>query len=430
MSAAALPIRHFCTYPGNGGAGIAALRLVRAQREAGTDAILHGLVASEDEILRGIAYERGLLANLHRRWRARQIRRLAPGYSGISQQGGAFFTDRCTHGVAMAEAAQGAALIHLHWVCDLMDYGDTLLRLPPRTPVVWTLHDMGSFTGGCSYSLGCDGFTRSCSACPQLTTAAACKEAAASHARRLAAVQRHLADRLTLITPSNWLAGEARRSSIFRDVRCEVIPNAFPLEIFHPDLREQQRAALGWPPGDQVLLFAAASVDNPVKGMDLLLKSLPALQRSFPNLRVTYVGNRSGDDLPEGWHWLGAHSDERELARIYAATDVLVVPSRADNYPNVIGESLACGVPVVAADTGGIPDLVRPGETGQLFAAGSAEAFARVLSEFLSNLPDTRTGWMQRCRLFAERHLSGATIAARHHDLYNQLGIDKVPSLT
>ena len=414
-------IRHFCTYPGNGGAGIAALRLVRALRAAGAEASLHGLNVAPDPALRPIRNRRHPLANLQRRLRARQIRRTPPGYRGLSRAGGAFFTDRSAHGVALAEACQGAAVLHFHWMCDLLDYEHTLRRLPPSVQVVWTLHDMGAFTGGCSYSLGCDGFTRDCRGCPQLPAGPAAAEAAASHARRLKAVREHLAGRLTLVTPSAWLAEEARRSSIFRNVRCEVIPNAFPLDVFTPGARFAGRQRYGLEEGPLVVLFSAAAVDNPVKGMRLLLDALPKMQWRYPSLQVAYVGHRVGDDLPESWKWMGSHSDEHTLAEIYAGADVLVVPSLADNYPNVIGEALACGVPVVASDIGGIPDLVRPTGTGQLFAADDARSFLSVLDPFLEELPITRETWSRRCRAFAEATFNGRDIAVRHLDLYADL---------
>jgi hypothetical protein len=59
-------------------------------------------------------------------------------------------------------------IIHLHWIPNLIDYPSFFASLPARQPIVWTLHDMFPFTGGCHYTAGCDAFLTECKNCPQL----------------------------------------------------------------------------------------------------------------------------------------------------------------------------------------------------------------------------------------------------------------------
>ena len=107
------------------------------------------------------------------------------------------------------------------------------------------------------------------------------------------------------------------------------------------------------------------------------------------------------------------------MAAVYSAADLFVSPSLQDNLPNTVLESLACGTPVVGSHTGGIPDMVRPGETGWLFETGNVEALRATLQEALA----TRdlTGLRTRCREVAEREYSLELQAERYKKLYEEV---------
>lgn len=413
-------VHHFCTYPARGGAGIAADRLVRGLIGQGIDARLVGLnpEAKADHI-RGIRYRRDLLSNIRRRLRNCQLAHLPDGYEGISPSGSVFFSDRSPNGMAMSEFFTTSSLIHLHWVCDLIDYPDTMKRIPEGIPLVWTLHDMGAFTGGCSYSLGCRRFEEGCGDCPQLENPRAKRETGLSHGRRARAINR-IKDQLTLVCPSEWMATEARKSSIFTDVRCEVIRNGFDLQVFHPGKRSAGRDLIGCNDEEPVILFVAASFSNPLKGMHTILEAL-RITGDRP-VRVCYLGDKGEGQFPESWQWLGKIHDEDKLAKLYAGSDLLLVPSEADNYPNVICEALACGVPVIASDIGGIPELVRDGVTGYLFEKGNADAFSERVHQLTEDFPSKRDVWSTSCRQFAEGTFEIGEISKRHLGLYKEIG--------
>ena len=413
------PIQHYCTYPARGGAGIAADRIVRGLIGLGMDAKLVGLnPEAEADHITGIHYRRDPLSNFHRRHRNRQLRGLRDGYEGISPAGAVFFSDRSPNGLAMSEYFSSAKLIHFHWVCDFIDYLDTLKRIPYNIPLVWTLHDMGAFTGGCSYSLGCERFQAECGECPQLTTPRARLETQNSHKRKAEGLAR-VKDQLTLICPSKWLASKTRESSIFGSIRCEVIRNGFDLETFTRDKRDSGRELIGCDAHETVILFVAASVDNPLKGMRTLLDALQDLDDS--SLRICYLGDKGDGQFPDYWHWLGKIHDEKKLAAVYAGSDVLVVPSEADNYPNVICEALACGVPAVASNIGGIPEQVIDGKTGFLFEKGNPQSLREQLERLTGEFPETRDRWGRSCRSFAEETFELEKVSREHVKLYKEL---------
>lgn len=402
---------------------MAADRLVAGLSHAGWNCELWGIAPKrENEYVGKIEYGKGLLERGMRKFRDRQSKRLPGGYAGMSSAGAIFSSDRSAHGTALRRYFDGADLLHFHWVCDLLDYSDCLREKWIQVPLVWTLHDMSPFTGGCSYSLGCEKYEGNCADCPQLAETEAKAEAKKSLSRKVRAMGRM--GRGTVITPSHWLGELARRSAVFAEWDLEVIPNGVDLTVFAPDVREAARRQAGLGESDFVILFVAASLENPLKGMDTLLEGLGADRGSANGERIRYLGGGGREPFPENWEWLGSERDERRLAEHYAAADLVVVPSRADNYPNVIAESLSCGTPVLASRVGGIVEMVKEGETGFLVEPGEAASLAEGLKRGKELSSERREELRRSCRRFAVETLDLKKVSRRHGELYTRLLAD------
>lgn len=419
--AAALLLRHYCAYPAKGGAGMAADRLVRGLRREGCEATLYGLEIDEDRAHNQTIPElEGRLERLWRRWRAYQLGRIPAGYRGRTPVGTTFFSDRSCHGLAVTKTFAGADVLHFHWMCDFLDYADTLSRIPAGTPLVWTLHDMAPFTGGCSFSMGCDGYTNGCSVCPHVLTPLAQREAARSHSRKDKAMRR-VKDRMVVVSPSRWLADRARESRVFGDVPCVTIPNGVDLKIFHSRLRDGARRSLDLAGERPVFLFAASQVSNPLKSVRVFQQALAAAGLGPEACRVVYVGERSRGAVPEWWRWLGNLRTEGAMARCFAAADLTIVPSQADNFPNVVAESLACGTPVAASRIGGIPELITDAANGYLFEPTDVSQLRAILERF-STLPVAdRAALRERARASAEEAVDLRQVSRRYAALYQAL---------
>ena len=104
----------------------------------------------------------------------------------------------------------------------------------------------------------------------------------------------------------------------------------------------------------------------------------------------------------------------------YRAADVLAVPSLDDNLPNAVLESLACGTPVVGSAIGGIPDMVRPGSTGALAAAGDPADLAQQIVQLLED-PGMRETMSNRCRDVAVNDYAVDVQARRYAEVYRSL---------
>jgi glycosyltransferase involved in cell wall biosynthesis len=287
-------------------------------------------------------------------------------------------------------------------------------------PVVWTLHDMWSFTGRCAYAYDCDKFCHGCDAmCPtphEAPRVAPERIAAAWQERRLL-LARH--PQIVAVTPSSWLAAEAERGS-WAGHRIDVIPYGVPSDVFVPIPRDEARRRLGVANDGPVLLLAAHDLTERRKGAEIL----PQLWRAIRHRPLTVLtmghGRLAIADPHMHVHALGWIDDERTLALAYNAADVLVHPAPVDNLPNTLLEAFACGTPAIGLPIGGVREQIRAGVSGWLATDASAEALGRAVDEAIASGTDLRA----RCRALAEREYGMALQAERYGGLFAALAVE------
>lgn len=311
-------------------------------------------------------------------------------------------------------------VINLHWVADFIDPDRTLPKLAAISPLAWTLHDMNAFTGGCHYAGHCERFQIGCGGCPQIGSQRADDVTHRVWLRKRRAYLQIPTARLHLIAPSRWLAREAQRSALLGRFPVSVIPNGVDTDVFAPVERTAARWACGVPEGASVILFVADSLQNKRKGIQQLVQALQHLQDRRELLLLT-IGSRP-PQLPAGIRrrHLGRLQEERSLAAAYSAADLFVIPSLEDNLPNTVLEAQSCGTPVVGFDIGGIPDMVRPGQTGAVVPAGDVAALAGAIRRVLDD-SDSRRRMSHTAREVAVREYSLARQAQRYLELYRRL---------
>jgi glycosyltransferase involved in cell wall biosynthesis len=157
----------------------------------------------------------------------------------------------------------------------------------------------------------------------------------------------------------------------------------------------------------------------------LLSAALRGLGREIPDLELmVFGGSRSeaADDLGIPTHHTGVLSDELSLRVVYSAAEVLVIPSRVDNLPNTGVEALACGTPVVAFDTCGLPDIVVHEETGFLARPFEPGDLARGI-RWVAADPDRSARLSRNARAFAEQQFASARVAARYLEVYQAVAL-------
>ena len=277
-------------------------------------------------------------------------------------------------------------IINLHWINESHVKIETLAKL--NLPIVWTLHDMWAFTGGCHYSQDCQRYIDSCGACPQLGSS---KNSDLSHWIWKRKVKAWKNINLTIVTPSNWLAKCARKSSLFKDLPIKVIPNGIDINRYKPIDRQIIREILGLPQDKQLILFGAINATStPRKGFHLLQSAIQNLCKSGwrEKAELMVIGASKSDsenDFGFKINYLGRLNDDISIAQIYAAADVFVAPSTQDNLPNTVMEALACGTPCVAFKIGGMPDMIEHQRNGYLASSFEVEDLAQGISWVLEN---------------------------------------------
>jgi len=183
---------------------------------------------------------------------------------------------------------------------------------------------------------------------------------------------------------------------------------------------EGLRQALGITSDEQVLLFAADGLSNRRKGFAYLTEALEALEGRGRVVALTLGANMPRLDLPFRHIHAGAIGSDGLMAALYSLAHLVIVPSLQDNLPTVVLESLACGTPVVGFDAGGLPDMVRPGETGWLAPVGDADALREAISTALAE-PGRLAAMGRRCRAVAEAEYGLERQAAAYMDLYERI---------
>jgi glycosyltransferase involved in cell wall biosynthesis len=258
------------------------------------------------------------------------------------------------------------SVINLHWIGSGFVQIESLARW--QAPVCLTFHDMWFMTGGCHYSEGCDRFEQSCGSCPLLQSNNPQDPTYHVWQRKKKAWG---GGNISLVMASQWMADLAKRSSLFANTPMTVIPYGLNTDVYRPIDRQQARQILNLPLDRQLILFGAVSATtDPRKGFDLLmaaLANLPVERRKMVDL-VLLGANRPKVEPNFGLtaHYLGSVREGEDLARVYAAADVFVLPSREDNLPNMLLETLACGTPCVSFGIGGIPEAIDNHQNGYI----------------------------------------------------------------
>lgn len=361
--------------PRGGGGGVAMGRLHEALLATGVDSVI--LEEASDEI------EGDPRRSAVPRWRLADggLRRL------ISPLGLNDVHRISSFALVRNAEIRSADVLHVHGThSGFLNYL-TLPLLTRKRSALFTLHDMWAVTGHCAYSLDCERWRDGCGSCPYPTAPPrVSRDATGTEWKLKRAV--YARSRIGFAAPSRWLRDIAAEG-LPEWAKVEHIPNGVDTDRYRPTDQAEARAALGIPADRHVLMFASVNLADWRKGGDLLTEMIAALPESVRERTVALLIGPQHEDLAERLgvpvHPLGLVTDEEEKVRAYNASDLFILPTRADNDPLVLIESLACGTPVASFEVGGVPETVESGVSGLLAAPEQASDLAAQIAAVLES---------------------------------------------
>ncbi len=423
-------IVHLCSHD-FGGAGKAAFRLHKGLMQIGVastmfvanknsgDPSVKGIPSKDsDKMIPSInvsSYQSPMWPQQRLRWE-NELQKYPDRPGGLE-----IFTDTSSViDLGQIQEIKDAYIINLHWVAGILDYSSAPLALKNKH-LVWTLHDMNPFTGGCHYSGKCERYKKRCGACPQLGSTSDNDLSRQIWNRKNYTFQNL---DVKIVAPSKWLAECASKSSLMSRCSVQVIPNGFPLEIFKQYNKTEIRKSLKIPNNAKVILFGAASLNNERKGFRYLLEALNNFSHQKDNdiILLTFGQFPASLQNPSKFpiYNLNVISSEYQLALAYSAADVFVIPSLEDNLPNTVIEAMSCGVPVVGFNVGGIPDMVEHKKNGYLAKPQNTLSLAEGIEWILSS-PERHSQLSKRCREKVERQFDLSIQAQAYKQLYEAI---------
>lgn len=274
-------------------------------------------------------------------------------------------------------------IINLHWINSGMLNIKNISKFSSTKPILWTLHDMWAFTGGCHYSNGCANYQQGCGLCPLLKSNNK-KDLTRQIFKSKSFLWKY--KNFTLVSPSNWLKELASTSPIFLNSKKINIPNGVEIDLpiyQKNDIIEKY----GFNKNKRHVLILTHSLCDRRKGAELFMESLNHA-KSEDKFDVITIGGSIENLFDESIkiHNLGYLDSQKEIRSIYAASDVFVLPSKEDNFPNTILESLSVGTPVVAFNnSGGASEIIDHKKNGYLVNAFNAKDLAEGIRWTLNN---------------------------------------------
>lgn len=304
----------------------------------------------------------------------------------------------------------------------------SLMHFPKQAKIIWRLSDLWPLTGHCAYPGACERWAQGCGECPDLETYPSIGlDSTAFLWLRKQKIYNSIKP-FTVVAPSSWTERVAKESPMLEGCDIRRIPNGINTDIFRPKDRSTARAALGIRDARPAILFCAhVAFDNPRKGTDFLRKVLNSLPESDEYFFIVagrnsekWVGETQMRTYP-----IGFVEDDETLSNLYAASDVVIIPSLVENLPNTAIEALSCERPVIALDAGGMTDVVRDNITGFCLPVGDLNGVVTRLKLLLNN-SELRGDMGRNGRFLIKKDFDENVEACRFVDLYEELQMSRL----
>lgn len=404
-----LEVLHLATYESYGGAARASKRIYEALRTSSIHCHMFTMIKSSDDESIHAVYPKDPHAQLkyiHALLQSNQKQKLSQNVIMESE-------GDVSAGIVEEINTHQAPIVHLHWINNLLSISD-IGKI--NKPIVWTLHDMWPFSGREHLSYNPNAYFYSDSS-----------KVPSSDTLRLK-IENWAHKSFTIVTPSKWLAECARRSILFNECDVSIIPLPIDHELWSPKNSQDRRIEFNFDKDKKKILFLGQNViKDQNKGWDLLQEILLTFSYSKDvEFELVIVGHSEELmlDCPYTIHSIGEISDDNVIVQLFAAVDLLVVPSRFEAFSQVTLEAQSCGVPVVGFDTGGIPDILIHKKTGWISPVNDLVDFSEGIYWILKEKGRTEKMGLEG-RKNVIKNFSYKRVAQLYVNLYQKLALSE-----
>lgn len=315
------------------------------------------------------------------------------------------------------ELVKQSDIINLHWVNEGMISYNTLKKLSKlNKPIVWTLHDMWPFTGGCHYNEWCDRYKNTCGQCTILNSS---KRNDLSTKIQVNKEKVYSNLNITVVGCSNWITQCAKESKLFNNNECINIPNPIDIEKFKPINKSLSKEILNICSKKKIILFGAmSSTSDNRKGFKYLLEAIKYLDKD--KYIAVIFGNNTNESEIENYLetvYMGELMDDYTLTLLYSSADVFVAPSVQENLANTVMESLACGTPVVAFNIGGMVDMIKHKINGYIVEPFNSKSLANGIEYCIERYDELSN----EARQYVVSNFTYEIIGKKYWSVYNNI---------
>ena len=290
-------------------------------------------------------------------------------------------------------------IIHLHilhgWYINLPILFSFLRKID--VPVIWTMHDCWAFTGHCPYfdMVKCEKWKKNCCNCPSYRRYPYSKIDNSKFMHDFKKKYFLELNNLTIITPSEWLAGLVKQSFL-QKYPVRVINNGINFDVFTP--RKSSFREVNNISSEKNIILGVSFDWDERKGIDVFKKLSSELG---DNYKIVLVGidEYLEKELPDNILGINRTKNAEVLAEIYSSADLFVNPTREENFPTVNMEALACGTPVLTFKTGGSPEIIND-KCGSVVDCNDYESMKKEIIRICETKPFSSDDCIERAKLF------------------------------
>lgn len=311
--------------------------------------------------------------------------------------------------------AHPSDIVHLHWINSGALSISDLTKI--KKPIVWSLHDMWVFTGGCHYDNHCERYVSGCGQCPLLNSKKQNDLSFITLMRKQHAL--NSIDNIKFVGLSNWMTESAKKSYLLKDSYIVNLPNPIDTTFFSSQDMALSRSDFDLPHDKKLVLFGAMSaVDDTRKGYRELTQALKLMINNEDIELVVFGSSKIGRVIEDGCvvHYVGYIDSDVRIRKLYSAADVMIVPSLQENLSNAIMEAMSCSTPVVAFDIGGNKDMIDHKYNGYLATPFSPDSLALGIDWVTSSVQYAQL--RNRAREKAVSTFDNKIVASQYKELY------------